>query len=262
MCSALYVLDAPALPRVRLGIRGRQRRIALERGLFRYVEPVTRWLAARIPRGALPRLRARLEHELIRSGSFLGLCADELLALSALSSAAATALAWVATDRLPLLWTAVALLLGALVPWIVLQDHKRGRNRRITRQLPAALDLFVLALNAGLDFGAGIEFVTSSLVEPDDPLRDELRLVQQELAMGRARMRALRSLADRSDAPAVRDLVRVVIQADRKGAPLATVLETQAQAARNRRGVLAEEAAARASIMLLGPLMLMLLAML
>src|SRR5687768_7453478 len=122
VCGALYVLDAPALPRVRLGVRGRQRRIALERGFFHYVEPGVRWLAARIPSGALPRLRARLEQELIRSGSFLGLCADELLVLSALSAITATALAWTATDRLPALWTAVALLLGAFLPWIVLQD--------------------------------------------------------------------------------------------------------------------------------------------
>ena len=259
--AAAWIQRAPVLPRVALGWRGEQRRAALS-GSFRYLEPVVRWLGARCARLPVPALRARLEVELLRGGSFLGMCADELLALCAISSVACTAFVAVVTTRALPVWLAVAAVLGGLLPLIVLNDHKRGRNRRITRALPAALDLFALALNAGFDFAGSVELVVSSLVEPQDPLRDELRLVQQELAMGRARSRALRSLADRSDAPAVCDLVRVVIQAERKGTPLGDVLEVQAQVARNRRSVLAEEAAARASILLLGPLMLILLALL
>lgn len=257
-----YVLSAPALPRIGLGVRGQARERALQRGAFARIEPLVRWLAARIAAWPLAALRARLERLLLRSGSFLGLCADELIALCILSSASCVMFAACVANRLPLLWLALALCVGSALPIVVLLDHKRGRDRKLTRKLPAALDLLALGLNAGLDFAGCIELVVSSLVEPEDPLRDELTLVQQELGMGRARMRALRALADRSDVPAIRDLVRVIIQADRKGAPLAAVLETQAQVARNRRGVLAEEAAARASIMLLGPLMVMLVALL
>jgi len=262
-CAAAcgYVLSTPALPRVTLGVRG-QARARAAGGAFGRVEPVVRWLAARIARWPLRALRAGLEQLLIRSGSYLGLCADELLALCAISAASCTTLALSVTDRLPLFWLAFSLGAGGALPLLALLDHKRGRDRAITRQVPAALDLLALGLNAGLDFSASIELVVSSGIEPNDPLRDELRLLQQELAMGRARMRALRSLGSRSDVPAIRDLVRVIIQADRKGAPLAAVLETQAQVARNRRSVLAEEAAARASILLLGPLMVMLLALL
>lgn len=259
--AAAWAVRAPALPRAVLGWRGEQRRAALSGG-FRYIEPLARWLGARCVRLPLPGLRAWLELELQRSGSFLGLCADELLGLSLLSVAGCLALVRATASHAFVMWLLVAVTLGALLPLIVLRDHKRGRNRRITRALPAALDLFSLALNAGFDFSGALELVASSLVEPSDPLRDELRLVQQELAMGRARSRALRSLADRSDAPAILDLVRVVIQAERKGTPLANVLEVQAQVARNRRSVLAEEAAARASILLLAPLMLILLALL
>jgi tight adherence protein C len=263
-CAAgmAWALGKPALSRAFLGVRGERRSAALERGLFRSIEPTLRWLGARIAELPIAALRARLEVLLIRSGSYLGLCADELLALCMLSAGATTLLALVALGALSALWLAVALGTGASLPLLVVLDHKRGRDRAITRRLPGALDLFALALNAGLDFATSLELVAGSLVEPNDPLREELRLLQQELAMGRARARALRSLADRTDVAAVRNLVRVLIQADRKGAPLATVLETQAEVARNQRSVLAEEAAARASIMLLGPLMLMLLAML
>lgn len=249
----------PALPRSGFGQRGDKRTRALQGGLFRLVEPAMRWLAGRITALPLGRMRAKLETTLLRSGSYLGLCADELLALcllasGALGSVSVFAMSEAVTPGLPL-----ALAIGGALPVLVMLDHKRGRERAITRRLPGALDLFALALNAGLDFSSSIEVVSTSLIEPNDPLREELRLVQHELAMGRARIRALRSLADRTDAPALRDLVRVVIQADRKGAPLASVLETQAEVARNQRSILAEEAAARASIMLLGPLMLMLL---
>lgn len=259
--AAAWFQEAPSLPRVALGWRGEQRRLALA-GSYRYLEPLVRWLGARCAGVPAPALRAWLELELLRSGSFLGLCADELLALCALSATACTALVAVTTVRALAVWLAVAAVLGGLLPLIVLNDRKRTRNRRITRALPASLDLFALALNAGFDFAGSVELVADSLVEPSDPLRDELHLLQQELAMGHARSRALRALGERSDAPAVRDLVRVVIQAERKGTPLGDVLEVQAQVARNRRGVLAEEAAARAGILLLGPLMLILLALL
>lgn len=259
--AAAWFRLAPSLPRVALGWRGEQRRLALA-GSYRYLEPLVRWLGARCAAVPGPALRAWLDLELLRSGSFLGLCADELLALCALSATASTALVACTTIRALAVWLAVGAVLGGLLPLIVLNDRKRTRNRRITRALPAALDLFALALNAGFDFSGSVELVASSLVEPSDPLRDELRLLQRELAMGHARSRALRALGDRSDAHAVRDLVRVVIQAERKGTPLGDVLEVQAQVARNRRSVLAEEAAARASILLLGPLMLILLALL
>lgn len=259
---ARCAMRLPPLPRVALGVRGERRRAALERGAFRAVEPAMRWLGARMGSLPLGRARARLEREIARSGSFLGLCADELLALCVLGSGAATALAALLATRMAPLWLAGACVLAGAAPLLVLRDHKRGRDRAIARQLPAALDLFALALNAGLDFSASLELVASSLVEPDDPLESELRLVQRELAMGRSRATALRALAERSDVPALRELARVSIQAERKGTPLAEVLETQARVARNRRSVLAEEAATRASVLLLGPLMLIVVALL
>lgn len=259
--SAAWAASLPALPRVTLGRRGERRKLALD-GSFRHIEPLVRWLGARCSALPLPGVRAQLDAILQRSGSFLGLDANELLALCALGAAASVGLAYALISRVLGLWIAVSFVLGALAPVIAVLDHKRGRDRRITRQLPAALDVFTLALHAGFDFAGSVALVASSLIDADDPLRDELRLLQQELAMGSSRERALRSLAARCDVPAIQDLVRVVIQAERKGTALAAVLDVQAQVARNRRSVLAEEAAARASILLLGPLMLIVLALL
>jgi tight adherence protein C len=60
----------------------------------------------------------------------------------------------------------------------------------------------------------------------------------------------------------VQDFAHAVIQAERRGTPLAEVLEVQARVLRMRRSVAAEEAAARASVLLMLPLLLLLLAVL
>jgi tight adherence protein C len=261
IAAVMRALQLAPLPRVELGRRGEQRRVALQ-SAFRHLEPGARWLGARCAQLPITRLRERLDTQLLRSGSFLGLCANELLGLCILGAVVGVALALALADRSVALWVTVAGLLGTGLPLLVLRDHKRGRDRMIARQLPAALDLFALSLNAGFDFAGSLALVESSLIAPRDPLRDELRLVMQELAMGNSRERALRSLAERTEVAELLEVIRVVIQAERKGTPLAEVLDMQAQIARNRRSVLAEEAAARAAIMLLAPMMLILLALL
>jgi tight adherence protein C len=57
------------------------------------------------------------------------------------------------------------------------------------------------------------------------------------------------------------DFVGAVVQAEEKGNPLGEVLRIQAQMLRMRRSVMAEEAAAKAAVKLIGPLMLIFIAL-
>jgi tight adherence protein C len=57
----------------------------------------------------------------------------------------------------------------------------------------------------------------------------------------------------------VRELVNSVVQAEARGTPLASVLTIQAQTQRLRRSIAAEETAAEAALMLLGPMTLIFL---
>ena len=50
---------------------------------------------------------------------------------------------------------------------------------------------------------------------------------------------------------------KAVVQAEAKGTPLAEVLSIQARMLRMRRSVRAEESAAKAGLMMMGPLMMM-----
>jgi tight adherence protein C len=143
-----------------------------------------------------------------------------------------------------------------------LYEQARSRKRIIARRLPVAIDLVVLCMGAGLDFTGALELVVEELGEPDDPLSCELRRVLQELAMGRARRRVLAELAERVPSATVCDFAHAVIQAEEKGNPLADVLQVQAQVLRLRRSVAAEEAAARAGVLFVLPLLLLLAAVL
>jgi tight adherence protein C len=127
----------------------------------------------------------------------------------------------------------------------------------MTRGLPIAIDLVSLCVGAGLDFPRALHFVAGqpgrrSLVE------EELSLVLDELSLGRTRAAALRGLAERTPCEAARSFVAAVTAGEEKGTPLSEVLRIQAGVLRGQRGVLAEEAAARAGVLLLVPLLLLL----
>jgi len=56
----------------------------------------------------------------------------------------------------------------------------------------------------------------------------------------------------------VRELVGAIVQAEEKGTPLAEVLRIQAGMLRMRRTILAEESAARAGVLMMIPLIMLL----
>jgi tight adherence protein C len=134
--------------------------------------------------------------------------------------------------------------------------------RTIARSLPSVVDLMVLGLSAGLDFTAAVRQVIEHAGRADEPLIEELRLLLQELKLGRTRRQALEQLATRAPCDQVRDLVASAVQSESQGTPLASVLAAQAMASRQRRSVDAEETAAKASASLGLPLALLFLAIL
>lgn len=205
-----------------------------------------RWIGAR--------LRAWLGALLGRAGHPGELTPAEVVSLGQLGCAVGLGLGvfFALSLRLtPLLVPALALL-GCALPLISLRDKVRARARAIVRALPFALDLLTLSVEAGLDFSAAL----AKVVEKGrrGPLADELSLVLRELRLGKTREEALRNLAARVELPAVASFVRALVQADRMGTPLGTVLRilcTQMRAERTQR---AEKLANEAPLKLLFPL--------
>lgn len=143
--------------------------------------------------------------------------------------------------------------LGRLGPDFALSSRATKRREEIQASLPDALDLLSVSVEAGLSFDAAIARLADEL---GGPLAEELSLALGEMRMGRGRHEALRSLAERMDAPELTGLVRAVVQADQMGIPLARTLRVQAQDTRVRRQLAAEETAMKAPVKMLFPTVL------
>ncbi len=124
----------------------------------------------------------------------------------------------------------------------------------MVRALPVYLDFITMCVEAGLNlagaFGQALEKA------PRGPLRNEIAIVLRDLRAGLSRAEALRRMADRLDIAEITGFISAVIQAEKMGASLATVLRLQAEQRRDERFQRAEKQAMEAPIKLVGPLVL------
>ena len=134
--------------------------------------------------------------------------------------------------------------------------------KEINRRLPYAIDLLSLAMGAGLDFPGSVRQVVEKSGSPDDPVVEEFTLILQSLQLGRTRRQALEEFAQRAPVDSVVEFVGALVQAELRGNPVAEVLRIQAEVARRKRTVRAEEAAARAGVQMMMPLVLVFLCIL
>jgi tight adherence protein C len=129
----------------------------------------------------------------------------------------------------------------------------RGRRERIRADLPDALDLLAVSVEAGLGFDGAIAKITEHM---EGPLADEFGLALGEMRIGESRQDALKRMADRVDAPELSSFTRAIIQADQLGTSLGRILRVQAADSRMRRQAAAEEKAMKAPIKMLFPTVL------
>lgn len=242
-----------------VGVKGLKRKAALEEGgLFVTIEPFMRWLARRIAALPLDSTRQKINTDLRQAGEYLGLTADEYLALCVLGAVSMLATGVVIGSLIDMsgLITLMFVGFGVILPHMQVSGEIERRFKQVNRGLPHAIDLVALTMSAGLDFPGALRQVTDKTADKTDALYEELLRILQELEIGRTRKQALLAFADRCPTEAVRDFVSAVVQAEEKGNPLAEVLQIQATMLRMRRSVAAEESAARAGVLMMGPLML------
>jgi tight adherence protein C len=139
---------------------------------------------------------------------------------------------------------------GFLAPDTGLTLAIRSRRERIRSELPDALDLLAVSVEAGLGLDGAVTKLTEHM---EGALVDEFALTLGEMRIGESRHEALRKLAERVPAPEVAAFVRSVIQADQLGISLGRILRVQAADSRLRRQAAAEERAMKAPIKMLIP---------
>lgn len=150
----------------------------------------------------------------------------------------------------------VALIVGYLSPdfWI---DHRiKVRQRQVRKGIPEALDLLVICLEAGLGMDDATARTARELRTAHRVISRELELVALEQHAGRSRSDAWRNMADRTGVEQVRNIVSILVQAEKYGTSIANTLRTYAETIRTRRVQDVEEMAAKTTIQLIFPLVL------
>jgi tight adherence protein C len=140
--------------------------------------------------------------------------------------------------------------IGFALPGMVLTMKVRARKEVLRMQLPDALDLLAVSVEAGLGFDGAIAKLTEHL---EGPIVEEFTLTLNEMRIGESRHDALKKLAERAAAPEVGHFTRAIIQADVLGISLGRILKVQASDTRDRRQAAAEEKAMKAPIKMLFP---------
>ena len=158
--------------------------------------------------------------------------------------------------------TAVFGMIGAAVgfylPRYVLRRKIAGRQQRITWGLADAMDLLVVAVEAGLGLNAALNRVGDELKTLHPDMHSEIDLVNLEIRVGRSREEALRNLAERTGVEDIRSFVALLIQADRYGSSIARAVRVFADSLRTKRRQRAEQISQKAALKLLFPLTLFL----
>ncbi len=131
-------------------------------------------------------------------------------------------------------------LLGGYYPLSRVKAAIKKRKVSVSKALPDFLDMLVSTVTAGLAFNAALAFAVDVA---EGPLGEEIRAMLSEVRLGRSRADALRSMADRIAHEQVNNFVIAVIQAEKLGTNMSSVLKALSEEVRDRRMVRAEELA-------------------
>lgn len=122
---------------------------------------------------------------------------------------------------------------------------------QIRRQLPFAVDLMALTMEAGATFSDSMNSAATELGK--HPLGRELARVISQLELGVPRKEALMSMGERLQSQDIKDVVASVIKGEELGVPLAKILREQAEEMRLRRSQWGEKAAGEAQVKIMFP---------
>jgi tight adherence protein C len=144
-------------------------------------------------------------------------------------------------------------VLGYFGPDLMIYNRGIKRQQTIELELPNTLDQMLIAVEAGLGFEAAMARTAEN---GKGPLAEEFMRTLQDIQVGRSRGEAYQAMAGRSTVQDLKSFVRAVVQADKYGIGLATVLRTQANQMRVKRRQRAEEKAMKIPVKVIFPLIL------
>lgn len=149
---------------------------------------------------------------------------------------------------------ALSAVIGLVLPQAFVDRRAAIRQEKLRRAIPDSLDLLVVCVEAGVSLDAAIVRVAKEMQLLHSDLANELLIVHRRVNAGVPREHALHGLWERTGVEDLRGLAANMIQSERWGTSIATVLRVYAEALRRKRKQLAEKRAATAPLKMTIPL--------
>ena len=147
----------------------------------------------------------------------------------------------------------IGVLIGAGVPFAVLNTKIRQRKKAIRRQLPEFMDLLCVSVQAGLSFDGA---VAKMIRRMKGPLIDEFRRMLNDVSLGMTHQYALTAMAKRCDLEEIYLFTTSIIQAEKLGTSMTRTLKVQADNMRDRHRQWVKSEALKAPVKILFPMIL------
>jgi tight adherence protein C len=223
----------------------------------RVVAPFAARLGALLGRFTPAGYREAIRDKLVAAGSPAGLDVDRFMSLKVFGACSIVFWPWFSFKFAGLggfygmIVTGLMWAICFFGPDVWIQRRTDQRQHQIATRLPDVLDLLVISVEAGLGFEQAIDRTVDAV---PGALADEFRRMLQETRMGATRAEALRAMDDRCQVPELRSFILAMLQADTFGISIGRMLRAQADDMRIRRRQRAQEAAQKAPVKMLFPL--------
>jgi tight adherence protein C len=146
---------------------------------------------------------------------------------------------------------ALGAVLGFYAPVFWLKQKVDSRRSEIQKGLPDAMDLLVIAVDAGLGFDAALARVTDKY---KNALSEEFAKVLREVSLGRPRLEAMDEMGRSSGVEDLHNFIQAIIQSEQFGTGIGKILRIQADEMRRKRRQRAQEKAAQATLKMMLPM--------
>ena len=254
--------NTAAMVQQRLSVYGGEKPVTLEELELqrpfseRFLRPAIERLGSLLSRSTPQKARQNLMNRLDLAGRPGNLTPEDFAAVRIVAAAVMAAIGLLlglllANPVYLVISLAVGAVLGYYLPVLWLKQKVDARRSEIQKGLPDAMDLLVIAVDAGLGFDAALARVTDKY---RNALSDEFAKVLREVSLGRPRLEAMDEMGRSSGVEDLHNFIQAIIQSEQFGTGIGKILRIQADEMRRKRRQRAQEKAAQATLKMMLPM--------
>jgi tight adherence protein C len=254
--------NTAAMVQQRLSVYGGEKPVTLEEMELqrpfseRFLRPAIERLGSLLSRSTPQKARQNLMNRLDLAGRPGNLTPEDFAAVRIVAAAVMAAIGLLlglllANPVYLIVSLAVGAILGYYLPVLWLKQKVDARRSEIQKGLPDAMDLLVIAVDAGLGFDAALARVTDKY---RNALSDEFAKVLREVSLGRPRLEAMDEMGRSSGVEDLHNFIQAIIQSEQFGTGIGKILRIQADEMLRKRRQRAQEKAAQATLKMMLPM--------